>query len=70
MQKEQSHFHSRAAYGIISDTSVLRKELSEWLVEAYYLRTFLQLSHIPLEKIISSFIILTKIRELFIVSSG
>ncbi|MGB7955638.1 MAG: hypothetical protein WCF23_16810, partial [Candidatus Nitrosopolaris sp.] len=50
---------------------------SEWLVEAYYLRTFLQLSHIPhfttlqkfteringtlLEKIISSLIILTKI---------
>src|SRR5438105_13957977 len=49
---------------------------SEWLVEAYYLRTFLRLSHIPhfttlqkfteiisgtlLEKIISSFTILTK----------
>ena len=49
---------------------------SEWLVEAYYLRTFLQLSHIPhfttlqkfterisgtlLEKVMSSFIILTK----------
>ena len=55
---------------------------SEWLVEAYYLRTFLRLSHIPhfttlqkfterisgtlLEKIISSFIILTKIGQLFI----
>ena len=55
---------------------------SEWLVEAYYLRTFLQLSHVPhfttlqkfteringtlLEKIISSFIILTKIGQLFV----
>src|SRR5689334_10462937 len=55
---------------------------SEWLVEAYYLRTFLQLSHVShfstlhkfterisgtlIEKIISSFIILTKIRQLFI----
>ena len=55
---------------------------SEWLVEAYYLRTFLQLSHIPhfttlqkfterisgtlLGKIISSFIILTKIGQLFV----
>ena len=55
---------------------------SEWLVEAYYLRIFLQLSHIPhfttlqkfteringtlLEKIISSFIILTKIGQLFV----
>ena len=55
---------------------------SEWLVEAYYLRTFLQLSHVPhfttlqkfseritgtlLQKIISSFIILTKIGQLFI----
>jgi hypothetical protein len=55
---------------------------SEWLVEAYYLRTFLQLSHIPhfttlqkfteringtlLEKIISSFIILTKIGQIFV----
>jgi hypothetical protein len=55
---------------------------SEWLVEAYYLRTFLQLSHIPhyttlqkfterisgtlLEKIISSFTILTKIGQLFV----
>ncbi len=54
---------------------------SEWLVEAYYLRTFLQLSHLPhfttlqkfterisgtlLEKIISSFIILTNIRKIF-----
>ena len=49
------------------------------IVEAYYLRTFLQLSHVPhfttlqkfterilLEKIISSFIILTKIGQLFI----
>jgi hypothetical protein len=55
---------------------------SEWLVEAYYLRTFLQLSHVPhfttlqkfterisgtlLGKIISSFIILTKIGQLFV----
>ena len=54
----------------------------DWLVEAYYLRMFLQLSHIPhfttlqkfterisgtlLEKIISSFIILTKIGQLFV----
>src|ERR671911_2352818 len=60
----------------------------EWLVEAYYLREFLQLSHIPhfttlqksadrvnsmlLEKIISSFIILTGTRHIFagIDSSG
>src|SRR5215212_3024758 len=60
----------------------------EWLIEAYYLRTFLQLSHIPhyttlqkftdringaiLEKIISSFIILIDIRQIFfgIDSSG
>ena len=76
-----------AAYGIIiSDTPVRRKELrmfSEWLVEeAYYLRTFLRLSHIPhfttlqkfierisgtlLEKVMSSFIILTKIGQLFV----
>jgi Transposase DDE domain len=55
---------------------------SDWLVEAYYLRTFLQLSQVPhfttlqkfteriigilLEKIISSFIILTKIGKLFV----
>ena len=55
---------------------------SEWLVEAYYLRTFLQLSHVPhfttlqkfterisgtlLEKIISSFTVLTKIGQLFV----
>jgi hypothetical protein len=55
---------------------------SEWLIEAYNLRTFLQLSHIPhfttlqkfterisgtiLGKIISSFIILTKIGQLFV----
>jgi DDE family transposase len=55
---------------------------SEWLVEAYYLRTFLQLSHVPhfttlqkfterisgtlLEKVISSFTILTKIGQLFV----
>jgi hypothetical protein len=55
---------------------------SEWLVEAYYLRTILKLSHIPhfttlqkfterisgtlLAKIISSFIILTKMRHLFV----
>ena len=54
---------------------------SEWLAEAYYLRTFLQLSHIPhfttlqkfterisgtLEKIVSSFIILAKTGQLFV----
>jgi Transposase DDE domain len=55
---------------------------SEWLVEAYYLRRVLQLPNIPhfttlqkfterisgtmLEKIISSFIILTKMRHLFV----
>ena len=56
---------------------------SEWLVEAYYLRMFLRLSHVPhfttlsgnspkesngtmLEKIISSFIILTNIRQIFV----
>src|ERR671937_3087532 len=55
---------------------------AEWLVETYYLRTFLQLSHVPhfttlqkfterisgtlLGKIISSFIILTKIGQLFV----
>ena len=54
---------------------------SEWLVEAYYLRTYLQLSRIPhfttlqkfterisgtlLEKIIASFIVLTR-RRLFV----
>ena len=55
----------------------------EWLVEeAYYLRTFLRLSHIPhfttlqtlterisgtlLEKVMSSFIILTKIGQLYV----
>lgn len=54
----------------------------EWLVEAYYLRAFLQLSHVPhfttlqksadrvnsmlLEKIISSFIILTGTRHIFV----
>jgi hypothetical protein len=54
----------------------------EWLVEAYYLRFFLQLSHIPhfttlqkfterisgtlLEKIVSSFITLTDIRQVFV----
>jgi Transposase DDE domain len=53
----------------------------EWLVEAYYLRIFLQLSHIPhyttlqkfssrisgtiLEKIISSFMLLANIRKIF-----
>src|SRR5437660_7898114 len=55
---------------------------AEWLVEAYYLRTCLQLTHGPhfttlqkfteringtlLEKIIPSFIILTKIGPLFV----
>ena len=54
----------------------------EWLVEAYYLRIFLQLSHIPhfttlqkfterisgtlLEKIVSSFMTLTEIRQVFV----
>src|SRR5919198_4100665 len=54
----------------------------EWLVEAYYLRMFLQLSHIPhfttlqkftervngtiLERIISSFIILTNTQQTFV----
>jgi hypothetical protein len=54
----------------------------EWLVEAYYLRIFLQLSRIPhfttlqkfterisgilLEKIVSSFITLTDIRQVFV----
>jgi hypothetical protein len=54
----------------------------EWLIEAYYLRTLIQLSHIPhyttlqkfaaritgtiLERIISSFILLLSIRTLFI----
>ena len=87
MQKEQSHIHSLAAYGIISDTPVPKERVivcfrNGYLVEAYYLRTFLQLSHIPhfttlqkfterisgtlLEKIISSFIILTKIGHLFV----
>ncbi|HET7285080.1 MAG TPA: hypothetical protein VFI70_10380 [Nitrososphaeraceae archaeon] len=84
MQKEQPHIHSLAAYGIIG-VMIRQYEgksyrmFSEWLVEeAYYLRTFLQLSHVPhftplqnfterisgtlLGKIISSFIILTTIR--------
>ena len=84
--KEQSYIHSLGAYGILL---VIRqyqgksyRMFSEWLVEAYYLRTFLQLSHIPhfttlqkfterisgtlLGKIISSFIILTKIGQLFV----
>ena len=55
---------------------------SEWLVEAYYLRMFLELSHIPhfttlqkfterlngtmLEGIISFFIVLTNFRLLFV----
>ena len=87
-----THIHSLvAAYGIIiggDDTPGTEgksyRMFSEWLVEeAYYLRTFLQLSqHIPhfttlqkfterisgtlLEKVMSSFIILTKDRQLFI----
>ena len=43
-------YSQSGAYGIIIDTSVQGKNyrmFSEWLVEAYYLRTFLQLSHIP-----------------------
>ena len=54
MQKEQPHIHSLAAYGIIigDDTPVQEgksyRMFSKWLVEeAYYLRTFLRLSHIP-----------------------
>jgi hypothetical protein len=59
-----------------------RMFIVEWLIEAYYLRTFIQLSHIPhyitlqkfaaritgniLESIISSFISLLSIRTLFI----
>jgi hypothetical protein len=55
---------------------------SEWLVEAYYLRMFLELSHIPhfttlqkfterlngtmLERIISFFIVLTNFRLIFV----
>ena len=58
------------------------RQFSEWLVEAYYLRMFLQLSHIPhfttlqkfiervngtaLERKISSFIVLTNIRQIFV----
>jgi hypothetical protein len=54
----------------------------EWLVEAYYLRSYLQLSHIPhfttlqkftdriknslLEKIISSFIVISGTRHIFV----
>ena len=56
--------------------------LSEWLVEAYYLRSYLQLSRIPhfttlqkftdriknslLEKIISSFIVISGTRHIFV----
>jgi hypothetical protein len=59
---------------------------SEWLVEAYYLRTFLQLSHIPhsstlqkfteringtlLEKIISSFVYSGTNQPIFITRHG
>jgi hypothetical protein len=59
---------------------------AEWLVEAHYLRTFLQLSRIPyftamqkfaarisgtvLEKIIASFILLTDIKQIFILRTG
>jgi acid stress-induced BolA-like protein IbaG/YrbA len=55
---------------------------AEWLVEAYYLRIFLRLSHIPhfttlqkftqringtlLEKIVSSFITLTNLKQIFV----
>ena len=77
-----------AAYGIIIGDDTPGTEgksyrlFSEWLVEAYYLRMFLQLSHIPhfttlqkftervngtiLERIISSFIVLTNIRQIFV----
>ena len=84
-RKSNHIFTVWAAYGIIigDDTPVPKERVirmfSEWLVEeAYYLRTFLQLSHIPhfttlqkfterisgtlLEKVMSSFIILTKDR--------
>ena len=89
MQKEQPHIHSLATYGIIIGDDTPGTEgksyrmFSEWLVEeAYYLRTFLRLSHVPhfttlqkfterisgtlLERIMSSFIILTKDRQLFV----
>jgi hypothetical protein len=55
---------------------------AEWLVEAYYLRIFLRLSHIPhfttlqkftqringtlLEKIVSSFITLTNLQQILV----
>jgi hypothetical protein len=83
--KEQPHIHCLAAYGILVIRQYEGKSyrlFSEWLVEAYYLRMFLQLSHIPhfttllkftervndtmLERIISSFIVLTNIRLIFV----
>ena len=90
LHRKSNHiFTVWAAYGIIigDDTPVPKERVirmfSEWLVEeAYYLRTFLRLSHIPhfttlqkfterisgtlLEKVMSSFIILTKIGQLFV----
>ena len=83
MQKEQPHIHSLAAHMVLLLVLIRQYEgksyrmFSEWLVEeAYYLRTFLRLSHIPhfttlqkfteringtlLEKVMLSFIILTK----------
>ena len=85
MQKEQPHIHSLVQHMVLLLVVMIRqyegksyRMFSEWLVEeAYYLRTFLQLSqHIPhfttlqkfterisgtlLEKVMSSFIILTK----------
>src|SRR6185437_5813569 len=83
--KEEPHIHCLAAYGILVIRQYEGKSyhlFSEWLVEAYYLRMFLQLSHIPhfttlqkftervngtmLERIISSFIVLTNIRQIFV----
>jgi Transposase domain (DUF772) len=88
MQKEQPHIHSLVAAYMVLLLVIRQYEgksyrmFSEWLVEAYYLRIFLQLPHVPhfttlqkftkrisgtlLEKVMSSFIILTKIGQLFV----
>ena len=90
LRRKSNHiFTVWRAYGIIigDDTPVDEGKssyrlFSEWLVEAYYLRMFLQLSHIPhfttlqkftervngitLERIISSFIVVTNIRQIFV----
>ena len=85
-QKEQSHLHHLATYmALLAIRQYERKSYRvfvEWLVEAYYLRIFLQY-HIyyillycrnsqkePVEhyqkKIVSSFITLTDIRQVFV----